>query len=315
MSSSRVLIPVYEDWAAVTRVIDELDASGRRFDVLLVDDGSATPWPAAPAGIPGAGAVEVLRLRRNLGHQRAIAIGLAYLEATGGQGPVVIMDGDGQDRPADVLKLLDAAETSAGRIVFAERTRRSEGWLFSVLYHTYRGAHWLLTGERVRVGNFSAIPASLLPRLVAVSDLWNHYAAAVFKSRLPYVTIPTDRGVRYAGHSRMNYVALVTHGLSAMAAFGDRIGVRLLTATVLMALAAGGALSLAVLGPVLSGEGLPPWAPMAIVLFFLVVFQALAVSLTFVFVILGSRDSSPFLPLRDYQHYILDVTCVRAARP
>ena len=89
----------------------------------------------------------------------------------------------------------------------------------------------MLTGERVRVGNFSAIPPSLLPRLVAVSELWNHYAAAVFKSRIPYITIPTARGVRYAGQSTMNYVALVTHGLSAMAAFGDRIGVRLLMAT------------------------------------------------------------------------------------
>ena len=313
MSSSRVLIPIYDDWVAVTRVINELDASGRCFDVLLVDDGSVNPCPAAPAGTAGAGTIEVLRLRRNLGHQRAIAIGLAYLEAQGDQAPVVIMDGDGEDQPADVLKLLDAAEAAPGRIVFAERTRRSEGWLFSILYRLYRGAHWLLTGERVRVGNFSAIPSSVLPRLVAVSELWNHYAAAVFKSRLPYITIPTARGVRYAGNSTMNYVALVTHGLSAMAAFGDRIGVRLLTATVLMALAAGGALGLALAGPLLAGEGLPSWAPIAIVAFFLVVFEALAVSLTFVFVILGSRDSSTFLPLRDYKHYILDVTRIRPA--
>ena len=113
----------------------------------------------------------------------------------------------------------------------------------------------------------------------------------------------------------MNYVALVTHGLSAMAAFGDRIGVRLLTATVLIALATGGALAVALARPLLAGEGLPSWAPMAVVVFFLVVFQALAVSLTFVFVILGSRASSTFLPLRDYKHYILDVTCIRTAVP
>ena len=127
MSSSRVLIPVYEDWIAVTRVINELDATGRQFDVVLVDDGSVNPCPSAPAGAAGAGTIEVLRLRRNLGHQRAIAIGLAYLEARGDQVPVVIMDGDGEDQPADVLKLLDAAETAPGCIVFAERTRRSEG--------------------------------------------------------------------------------------------------------------------------------------------------------------------------------------------
>ena len=109
----------------------------------------------------------------------------------------------------------------------------------------YRFVHLLLTGERVRVGNFSVIPRDLLRRLVAVSDLWNHYAAAVFHARIPYTTIPTTRGTRYAGASQMNFVALVTHGLSAMSVFGDRIGVRLLIVTCALAgliLSAAGAL-------------------------------------------------------------------------
>ena len=92
----------------------------------------------------------------------------------------------------------------------------------------YRLIHFLLTGVQVQVGNFSVIPATVLRRLVAVSELWNHYAAAVYKAKLPMALIPAQRNCRLEGSSRMNLVALVVHGLSAMAVFGDRIGVRLL---------------------------------------------------------------------------------------
>ena len=158
----------------------------------------------------------------------------------------------------------------------------------------------------MRVGNFSVIPRPLLPRLVGVSDLWNHYAAAVFKSRLPYATVPTRRGRRYAGRSHMNVVALTMHGLSAMAAFGDRIGVRLLAAL--------NAIAAVLIGVVLADSRLPrpvlsrfaSWAPVAIAI--LVVLQAFGIGLAFVFIILSGRENSTFLPLRDYGYILTSST-------
>jgi polyisoprenyl-phosphate glycosyltransferase len=160
---------------------------------------------------------------------------------------------------------------------------------------------------RVRVGNFSVIPRPMLSRLVAVSDLWNHYAAAVFKSRLPYTTVPTARGRRYAGASRMNIVALVTHGLSAMAAFGDRIGVRLLAATMSLALVLVAATVAALFLNAIGSVSIPPWAPVGLAFVVVVLFQAFAIALAFVFIILAGRSGSTFLPLRDYDFYVLDV--------
>src|SRR5262245_6175531 len=265
-----ILIPIFNDWAAAARLLAELDrvlhAAGRDARVLLVDDGSSEP-PAAELGPPAPSRlreIEILQLRRNVGHQRAIALGLSHAEASIPCDAVVVMDGDGEDRPEDVPRLLDELEKNGGgALVFAERLRRSEGPLFVTMYALYRWLHRLLTGERVRFGNFSAIPQRLLTRLVAMSDLWNHYAAAVIKSRIPYATIVTTRGVRYAGVTRMNYVALVTHGLSAMSVFGERIGVRLLAATV-------GAACLVLAGIVLSmlvswsAGTWAPWMPYAI---------------------------------------------------
>src|SRR5262249_20783911 len=138
--------------------------------------------------------VDVLRLKRNLGHQRAIAVGLAYAEECLPARAVVVMDGDGEDDPADVPRLLERLEeVGHDRIVFAERTRRSESRAFRVFYAAYKGLHHALTGKMVRVGNFSAIPRRRLSSLVVVSEIWNHYAAGAIRSGQPHSSIPTRR--------------------------------------------------------------------------------------------------------------------------
>jgi polyisoprenyl-phosphate glycosyltransferase len=317
-----ILVPVYNDWPAVALLIPALDrellAAGRTAGLLIVDDGSVVPLRSTLAEIQveAVTSVDVLHLRINLGHQRAIAIGVAYLEVEHPPRDIVIMDGDGEDRPEDVDRLLCAMERdSCTRIVFAERTRRSEGLVFSILYGFYRLLHRALTGERVRVGNFCVVPAGLLRRLVAVSHLWNHFAAAVFQARIPFTTIPTVRGRRYAGRSQMNFVALLTHGLSAMSVFGDRIGVRLLLVTCALTLAGASAAMAIVLWHLAAGAALPAWFPYAAVALVMLIFLALAISLAFVFIILSGRGTQGFLPFRDYSHYVGHLTSLAVSRP
>jgi len=310
-----ILIPVFNDWVAVTKLLGMLDEEMEKnqydnVSVLLVDDGSVLPVPEEtfafrPRALVG---VQVLALRRNLGHQRAIAIGLTHIAEKIPCRVVVVMDGDGEDAPADVPKLLARFEELNGtRVIFAERARRTEKISFRIFYKLYKGAHRLLTGEGVRVGNFSALPQKLLMRLVVVSDLWNHYAAAVFKARLPQDMIPLSRGYRLAGESRMNFVSLVIHGLSAMSVYGDRIGVRLLAATggavfvLLVAL-----LSLLAARFVFHME-ISKWIAYAVAGVLIILSQMLAVALVFVFIVLAGRDSSSFLPLRDYHYYIGEI--------
>ena len=229
-----VLIPIYNDWTAAGLLLRQLDQvladAGLTTDVLLVDDGATAPLPV---GWPGTdwralGRIDVLSLRRNVGHQRAIAIALAFVDRKRSPQAVVVMDGDGEDAPADVPRLLACLhQNEQGAVVFAERTRRSESAIFQIFYALYRWAHQLLTGIPVRVGNFSVIPFRLLRRIVVVSELWNHYAAAVFKARLPRACVATERAPRLAGQSRMNFVDLVMHGLSALSVHSELVGVRL----------------------------------------------------------------------------------------
>src|SRR5512134_2913444 len=146
-----ILAPVFDDWASASILLQQLDRvldaarwSGR---MLFVDDGSYLPPGPELSDLPlsAIAAVEVVHLRRNVGHQRAIAIGLAYAEAHCPCDAVVIMDADGEDRPEDVGRLLAVlADQTPPSVVFAERTRRSEGLSFTLLYGLYRLTHWLL---------------------------------------------------------------------------------------------------------------------------------------------------------------------------
>ena len=306
-----VICPVYEDWPAVRMLLPRIGkalapvASCAR--VLLVNDGSATPVPTDLVCEPldTIAEVRVLSLRRNVGHQRALAIGLAYAEANMPCDAVVVMDGDGEDDPDDVPRLLEAMRTTRPPgVVFAQRTRRSEGFVFTVLYRLYRSIHLLLTGIPVQVGNCSVIPRSVLDRLVVVSDLWNHYAAAVFQSRIPYTMVPTARGRRLSGQSRMNFVSLVAHGLSAIAVFADRVGVRILIAAMAVIAA-----SLAILGGVFvrwltTGRPASSWLVAAIVVGLVLTIQTGATAGLFVLQVLFARANSTFIPTRDYAFFV-----------
>lgn len=306
-----VLIPIYNDWAAVALLIQKLDQvltdARLNADVLLVDDGStmAPPvrWPTDRW--QAIGRVDVLSLRRNVGHQRAIAIALAFVDQKRAPDTLVVMDGDGEDAPEDVPRLLECLrQSSDAPVVFAERTRRSESRTFRMFYALYRWVHLLLTGIPVRVGNFSVIPFAQLRRLVVVSELWNHYAAAVFKARLPRASVPTTRAARLAGTSRMNFVDLVTHGLSALSVHSELIGVRLfVVAATLVALMAAGVMGVLAIG-VFTPVPMPSWTSTAVGLLLIVLFQVVAFAALFAFLVLHARSQPTFIPLRDYEYFI-----------
>jgi glycosyltransferase involved in cell wall biosynthesis len=309
-----VVIPVFDDWEALDLLLQDLDRvlceHHLNADAVILDDGSTVSLPSGLLTRPHRAIrrLEVVHFRRNLGHQRAIAVGLAFVHATTPCDAIILMDGDGEDRPSDVPALLKRFRQHAGRrIIFAERTKRSESLLFRSLYASYRVLHRMLTGISVRVGNFSVIPFGSLTMLVVVSELWNHYAAAVFKARIPYDAVPTVRGRRAAGAPTMNFVALVVHGLSALSVFGDIIGVRLLvTALSLMLVGTAGLVAMVVLR-LGTSFAIPDWASYMSGFLFLVLFQIASVSLLLVFIVLSARATVTFIPIRDYQYFIKNV--------
>jgi glycosyltransferase involved in cell wall biosynthesis len=303
-------MPVYDDWASAAVLIARLHATLRgsafAIEYLMVDDGSSQEPPPriSVEGLPPP-SVQVLRLRRNLGHQRAIAIGLTWVQSHFPCRGVLVMDADGEDTPEGAVKLLERFERENGRkTIFAARARRTEGIVFRSFYVLYRLAGWFLTGRNVRVGNFSVIPREHLNRLVAVSELWSHYAASVFKARLPSESLPIDRGHRIAGVSKMNLLSLIIHGLSALAVFSELMALRLLVMTFLLAIAALAGVGVVVGIRLLTNLEIPGLATMSTGILMVMFFQAFSVAMVFVFLTLQGRSAMGFLPIRDYAFFV-----------
>jgi hypothetical protein len=307
-----ILIPVYEDWEALHTVIERLDEELTRHElrasIVLVDDASSSvPEEIVPHHLRAIESVRLVTLRRNLGHQRAIAVGLAYAHEHLACDVVVVMDADGEDDPADVPRLI--AECAAGnfqRIMFARRAKRSEGVRFIAFYVLFKALYRLMTGADMRVGNFSVMPFAILRRVIAVSEIWNHYAGGVMKARIPFATIDTRRGRRLAGKPQMNFVSLVTHGLSAIAVHGDVLGVRMLIGTSMLVVFAAMAIIAAVAIRLGTHLAIPGWATYVVAFAVLMIMQAISLSLFFIFIILGGRSHLDMIPQRDHVYFILE---------
>lgn len=223
-----VVTPVYEDVEASSRLFKELSEEflGNIF-IVAVDDGSVMQPlqidSLVQAGVQGV----VLKLRRNVGHQRAIAIGLGYVsEHVRQHQQIVIMDSDGEDLPSTIHDLLIKLESEQADVVVAQRKSRVETFRFKAFYEIYKRFFRLMTGRRISFGNFMAMKADAVHRLVVMQELSIHVAGAVIASKLRAVTCSLDRGSRYAGKSKMNFVGLVLHGFKGLMVFAEDVLVR-----------------------------------------------------------------------------------------
>lgn len=235
-----VVVPVYEDKIAAARLVKELKSCyGESVTVVAVDDGSTRmPTSVAMLNDNALGGC-VIFLKRNVGHQRALAIGLNYVSTNAQPDDlIVLMDSDGEDRPDSIKKLLDDIEFTKVDVVVATRKSRVETLKFKIFYFCYKQIFFLLSGKKISFGNYMCMTKAAAMRLSAMQETSLHIAASVLASKLKIDFKPIDRGARYAGISRMNFVSLVLHGFKALMVFAEDVLVRVGIASILVAVCA-----------------------------------------------------------------------------
>lgn len=305
-----IVMPVFQDWEVARLLCHQIDQQLAQLDsinvsILLVDDGSPEPlngWtPFEPAHLSR---IDVLLLRRNLGHQRAIASGLCMIHNEIDCDSILVMDADGEDRPQDIVRLVICFRENPNCIVFAARKKRYESSIFRMGYSGYRLLHWILTGVSVREGNFSILPRSALDRLVTMSELWNHYAGAIYKSNLTRRRLSADRGRRLGGKSHMDIVALVVHGLAGISTFHDVVATRILMASVSCVFILLVALAVVFVIRLSTNLAIPGWATYTTGLLLLLMIQCASIASSLVFLLITSRLNMTIVPARDYRVFV-----------
>ena len=302
-----IIIPVFNDWESFVLLLQRIDTvmanKNLQVQILAVNDGSFTDFNV-DEDWRHISRIQKINLIRNIGHQRAIAVGLSYCWKEGISDYIVVMDADGEDKPEDISLLMDFSKKKPNHIIFAKRTRRSENFLFKLGYIVYKTVYRVLTGASISFGNFCLIPIKLLDNVVHHSEIWNHFSAGINRSRIPFSIMPTQRGNRYAGDSKMNLVSLILHGLSAISVRTDVVAARLLLFTLwLIALGLFGLFTVITVR-FFTDLAIPGWATYVTIGLSTIIIQAFIMSLMLVFLVLQYRTQVMFIPALNFESFI-----------
>lgn len=298
-----VVTPVYEDVHAATILFTELKKLyGDQVFIVAVDDGSVKEPMSIDVlkntGVSG----RVIFLKRNVGHQRAIAIGINMAASLAfDDEAIVVMDSDGEDRPESIQDLLSLIDEHTD-VVVATRKSRIESLKFKAFYRVYKKVFSLLTGRKIAFGNFMSMTKKAAMRLSAMQETSIHVAASVLASKLRIHQVPIDRGARYAGRSKMNFVGLVLHGFKALMIFAEDVLVRVgLASGILAGLTI--LISIVVLILKLCGLASPGWASLVLGLMALLLIQT-GVLVLMILMLTGVMRSGTVTTTIDYGAFI-----------
>ena len=218
-----ILIPVYNDWESVQKVLDEINSIisqmiNFNFKCIIVNDCSTNKQPRInkPKYLHS---LKILNMKKNAGHARCNAVGLRYICSKEIYDYVIIMDSDGEDRPIEIKDLINKIEENPNNSVVAKRVKRSEGIIFQFLYQIHKLITFLFTGEKINFGNYSCLTKNDTKLLCDKASLWSSFSGTVKKYIKNLNEINSIRGLRYIGPSKMSLLSLVIHSFSIIAVF------------------------------------------------------------------------------------------------
>ena len=223
MKKITILIPVYNDWQSVSKLLDEININIKgldfEFSIIVINDASTEAQSLSVENLDNLKSVRVMNMKENRGHARCIATGLKYVFENDEFDYVIPMDGDGEDRPEEIKFLIEEANYSPDKAIVGERIKRSENLIFKVSYSIHKLITYTFTGQSIKFGNFTCLPKSTVEKMIKDKATWSSFSGALTKVEKNIKASPSTRGIRYFGPSKMNFLNLVKHSLAIIAVF------------------------------------------------------------------------------------------------
>ena len=219
----KILIPVYNDWQSVFKLIGEINnlSIDKDFNisVIILNDASTFDRKEEDKFFENIHSIKILNMKKNQGHARCIATGLKYVNQKEDFDYVIPMDGDGEDRPEEINKFLDEIKNSNNKPIVGERIKRSENLSFKICYYLHKLITLTFTGQSIKFGNFTCLPKTTVEKMVNEKATWNSFSGSLRKLENDFISIPSTRGARYFGPSKMSFYNLINHSLSIISVF------------------------------------------------------------------------------------------------
>ena len=218
-----ILVPVYNDWQSVFKLLKEINFQVAKWNadvsILIMNDASTEVCPTNELSLENLKLIRIMNMKKNQGHARCIATGLKFLFEREKFDYVIVMDGDGEDRPEELNLLFNKSSENPNKVITANRIKRSEGLLFKFLYECHKMITFAFTGRLIKFGNYSCLPRDAVSVLLKDASFWSSYSGSVTKNIKDRDHVPSIRGKRFVGPSQMNFIKLLVHSIAIMAVF------------------------------------------------------------------------------------------------
>ena len=218
-----ILIPVYNDWESLSKVLDEISSivqniNGYEFKCIIVNDSSSNDRIeiSKPENFES---LKIINMRENKGHARCNAFGLKYINSNELYDYVLLMDSDGEDRPIEIKDIISKISQEPETSVVAKRVKRSEGPIFQYLYQIHKLITLIFTGKKINFGNYSCLTKKDINIISNTASLWSSFSGTVKNNCKILNEINSIRGLRYFGPSKMSLFNLIIHSFSIIAVF------------------------------------------------------------------------------------------------
>ncbi len=226
----KILIPVYNDWQSSFKLIDEINGLSIdpkfQISIIIVNDASNHDRPNIEKDYENFQSLKIINMKINQGHARCIATGLKYIYQKEEFDYIIPMDGDGEDRPEEIKEFLNKIDESNGRAIIGQRVKRSEGLIFKICYQIHKLITLTFTGKSIRFGNYTCLPKTIVEKMINEKATWNSFSGSLTKLEKDLLPIPSSRGPRYFGPSKMSFFNLLKHSLSIISVFRKTVLIR-----------------------------------------------------------------------------------------
>ena len=226
----KILIPVYNDFQSLSKVIQEINSIisslDEEFSIIIVNDASTDKTEIDVSSIDKIHSIKILNIKKNQGHARCIATGLKYIFENEEFNCVIPMDGDGEDRPEEIKNFVESINFSPDKAIVGERVKRTEKLIFKICYKIHKALTYLSTGQSIKFGNYTCLPKLTVEKMINEKATWSSFSGALQKVEKDKIEVPSERGARYFGPSKMSFLNLIKHSLSIISVFKFNVLIR-----------------------------------------------------------------------------------------
>jgi hypothetical protein len=225
-----ILVPIYNDWQSASKLIEEINSkvSGLdiQFSIIIVNDASTEQQSMHVPNLENLQSVKIINMKENRGHARCIASGLKYIYEKEEFDYAIPMDGDGEDRPEEIKNFVKYLNYTSDKPIVGERVKRSENLFFKFCYSVHKILTFAFTGQSIKFGNYTCLPKSTVEKMINDKTTWSSFSGSLTKLEKNRSTVPSIRGLRYFGPSKMSFKNLIIHSLSIISVFKINVLIR-----------------------------------------------------------------------------------------